>query len=95
MIDHMIATLLQTKFGLLLGGVIVLTLAISILFYLQLAIFMICGTTFSIFKKLGEMYSLRKTARTTKDLNWYGGQLGVTMPDGGEPVSEKEEEKEK
>ena len=94
MIHHMIGTLLQTKVGLILGGVILITLAVSILFYLQLAISLLWCSTYSIVKKLVEEFQARKAARTANDLSWHRLQLGVTLPDGGEPVSEKKEEKE-
>ena len=38
---------------------------------------------------------LRAEFAATHDVAWGGGELGLTMPDGGDPIDEEKKEEEK
>lgn len=91
MLNELIITILSTKVGWVIGGIAGLVMAMFALYYILFAILMIGGTAISMVKILTENYSLRNAAYDTA---WNGAELGVTMPDGGEPVKKEKEEKE-
>lgn len=96
MIDKIIVTILQTKVGWFIGGVFGAAIAVATVYFVAFALIMIGGSARSIIKILIKDYHLRKAARhTAYDTAWNGAHLGVTMPDGGEPVAEEKKEKEK
>ena len=95
MMDLMIGTIFQTKAAWVLGVVIVLVMAVSILFYIQIALFTVGSAAISLVKNFVEKFSHRKPARITNGLIWNRAELGLTMPDGGEPLAaEGKKEKE-
>ncbi|MEJ2689015.1 MAG: hypothetical protein P8130_03530 [Deltaproteobacteria bacterium] len=94
MIEQMMGTIFQTTAAWVLGAIIVSAIAVSILFYLQLAVFLIGGIAISVFRNFVEKFNHWKMVRTTNELSWKGAQLGITMPDGGEPVAEEKQKKE-
>ena len=95
MLDQMIIAIMSGKVGWIIGGAIGLVMAMFALYYITFAVIMIGGTACSIVKILAENYGLRKAAADNAYApEWNGMELGVTMPDGGEPVAEKKKEKE-
>ena len=96
MIDHMIIMFTQTKVGWgILGAMGLLATAFAV-YYISFAIYLIVASAYSGFKLIPESYRIwREDFAATYDTSWGGAELGVTMPDGGEPVDEEEEEEEK
>jgi len=96
MIDHIIIMLAQSKVGWGVLGVIGLIATIFIVYYISFAIYLIVASIYSGVKLLPESYrAIRTDLAAAFDTGWTGAELGVTMPDGGEPIEEeKEEEKE-
>ena len=95
MIDNMIITLAQGKVGWAVFGMIGLIATVFAVYYISFAIYLIVASAYSGFKLIPESYRIwREDLAADYGTSWGGAQLGVTMPDGGEPVEKEEEEKE-
>jgi hypothetical protein len=96
MIDHMIIMFAQSKVGWGILGAIGLVATVFAVYYISFAIYLIVASIYSGVKLIPESYRVwRADLAAAYDTSWAGAELGVTMPDGGEPVDEEEEEKEK
>jgi hypothetical protein len=98
MIDNMIIMFAQSKVGWGILGALGLIAGVFVVYYISFAIYLIAASVYSGAKLIPESYRVwREDWAATHDTSWAGAQLGVTMPDGGEPVDEekKEEKKEK
>jgi hypothetical protein len=94
MIDQMILMFAQSKVGWGVLGAIGLVAAVFVVYYISFAIYLIAASIYSGVKLIPESYRVwREDWVAMHDTSWAGAQLGVTMPDGGEPVEKKEEEK--
>ena len=87
--DQIIAAFFDVTAAWILGMVLVLAMAISILFYLQIALFLIGGVSISLFKFFSEKLNYLKRARPRQELWWNSTSLGITMQDGGEPMAKE------
>jgi len=95
MIDQMILVFAQSKVGWGVLGAIGLIATVFAVYYISFAIYLIVASIYSGVKLIPESYRIwREDLAAAYDPAWGGAELGVTMPDGGEPV-EEEEEKEK
>lgn len=95
MIENMIITLAQGKVGWAVFGMLGLIATVFAVYYISFAIYLIVASAYSGFKLIPESYRIwREDLAADYGTSWGGAQLGVTMPDGGEPVDKKEEEKE-
>jgi hypothetical protein len=95
MIDHMIIMFTQTKVGWGILGAMGLLATVFAVYYISFAIYLIVASLYSGAKLIPESYRIwREDFAATYDTAWGGAELGVTMPDGGEPVEEEKEEKE-
>ena len=95
MIDQMILTIAQGKVGWAVLGMIGLIATVFAVYYISFAIYLIVASIYSGFKLIPESYRIwREDFATAYDPGWGNAELGITMPDGGEPVEEEEEEKE-
>ena len=95
MIDQMIIMFSQSKVGWGIFGVIGLIATVFAVYYISFAIYLIVTSVYSGVRLLPESYRIwRKDLAATYDTAWNGAELGVTMPDGGEPVKDEEEKKE-
>ena len=96
MIDNMIITLAQGKVGWAVFGMLGLIATVFAVYYISFAIYLIVASAYSGFRLIPESYRIwREDLAADYGTSWGGAQLGVTMPDGGEPVDKEEEEKEK
>jgi hypothetical protein len=96
MIDQMILMLTQTKVGVGIIGAIGVIAAVFAVYYISFAIYLIIGSIYSGFKLIPHSYRIwREDLATGYHMGWGGAELGVTMPDGGEPVEKKEKEEKK
>jgi len=96
MIDQMIIMIAQGKTGWIVMGAIGLIATVFAVYYISFALYLIFASIYSGYKLIPESYRIwRENLAATYDTSWGGAQLGVTMPDGGEPVDEEEKEKEK
>jgi hypothetical protein len=94
MIDQMIIMLTQSKLGLVIIGGIGLIGVLFVVYYIAFALYLIFASIYSGIKLIPESYRIwREDLAATYEAAWGNAQLGVTMPDGGEPVDEEEEEK--
>jgi hypothetical protein len=95
MIDQMIIIFTQSKVGWGILGAIGLIATVFAVYYISFAIYLIVASIYSGIKLAPESYRIwRADLAVTYDTVWGGAELGVTMPDGGEPVEEEEKEKE-
>jgi len=95
MIDHMILTIAQGKVGWAVLGMIGLIASVFAVYYISFAIYLIVASVYSGFKLIPESYRIwREDFAAAHEPGWGGAALGVTMPDGGEPVDKEEEAKE-
>jgi hypothetical protein len=96
MIDQMILTIAQGKVGWAVLGMIGLIATVFAVYYISFAIYLIVASIYSGFKLIPESYRIMREdfAAAHPATSWGGAQLGVTMPDGGEPVEKEEEVKE-
>lgn len=95
MIENMIITLAQGKVGWAVFGMLGLIATVFAVYYISFAIYLIVASAYSGFKLIPESYRIwREDLAADYGTSWGGAQLGVTMPDGGEPVDKEEEEKE-
>ena len=96
MIDHMIIMFTQSKVGWGVLGVIGVVAGLFAVYYISFAIYLIVASIYSGVKLIPESYrAWRADLAATYDTSWSGAELGVTMPDGGEPVEEEKKKKEK
>jgi hypothetical protein len=86
----------QSLVGWGLLGAIGIIATVFAVYYISFAVYLIVASIYSGVKLIPESYRIwRADLAATYDTAWGGAELGVTMPDGGEPVEEeKEEEKE-
>jgi hypothetical protein len=95
MIDQIIIMFSQSKVGWGVFGALGLIATVFAVYYISFAIYLIVASIYSGVKLIPESYRVWRTDVAAEyDISWGGAELGVTMPDGGEPV-EEEEEKEK
>jgi len=93
MLDYIIILLTQTKVGLVIVGAIGLVAGIFAAYYILFAITLIIGSIYSGIRLFPASYRVLKAQLATAyETSWGGVDLGVTMPDGGEPISEEKEE---
>ena len=93
MIDQMILTIAQGKVGWAVLGMIGLIATVFAVYYISFAIYLIVASAYSGFKLIPESYRIwREDFAASYETGWGGAELGVTMPDGGEPVDEEEKE---
>ena len=96
MIDQLILIFAQSKVGWGVFGAVGLIATVFALYYISFAIYLIAASIYSGVKLIPESYRIwRADWVAAHETSWAGAELGVTMPDGGEPVEKKEEEKEK
>ena len=96
MIENMIITLAQGKVGWAVFGMLGLIATVFAVYYISFAIYLIVASLYSGYKLIPESYRIwREDLAADYGTSWGGAQLGVTMPDGGEPVDKEEEEEEK
>ena len=55
----------------------------------------ICGVLYLLCNLSYRYLNLFRRQVATHDTSWAGAQLGVTMPDGGEPLDEEKKEEKK
>ena len=97
MIDQIIIMLTQGVVGWGVLGALGLIATVFAVYYISFAIYLIVASIYSGAKLIPESYRIwRADLAATYDPAWGGAELGVTMPDGGEPIEEgkKGEEKE-
>ena len=95
MLDHMIIIFTETKVGWAVVGMIGVIASVFIVYYISFAIYLIVASLYSGVKLIPESYRIwREDLAAEYGPAWGGAELGVTMPDGGEPIDEEEEEKE-
>jgi len=95
MIDQIILMFAQSKVGWGVFGAIGLIAAVFAVYYISFAVYLIAASIYSGAKLIPESYRIwRADLAAAYHPGWGGAELGVTMPDGGEPV-EKEEKEEK
>ena len=93
MLDQMIIIFSETKVGWAVVGMIGLIAAVFIVYYISFAIYLIVASLYSGIKLLPQSYGIwKEELAETYGPAWGGAELGVTMPDGGEPIDEEEEE---
>lgn len=96
MIDQIITTLSQGIVGWGILGAIGLIAALFAVYYVSFALYLIGASIYSGVKLIPESYRIWRTDLAERyDPAWGGAQLGVTMPDGGEPVDEEKKEENK
>lgn len=95
MIDYMIIMFTQTKVGWGVVGAIGLIGAVFAVYYISFAIYLIVASIYSGFKLIPESYRVwREDLAVEHGPAWGNAELGLTMPDGGEPIEEEEDKKE-
>ena len=96
MIDQIIIMLTQGVVGWGVLGAIGLIATVFAVYYISFAIYLIVASIYSGVKLIPESYRIwRADLAATYDTAWSGAELGVTMPDGGEPIEEEKKEEEK
>lgn len=96
MIDQIIIMLTQGVVGWGVLGAIGLIATVFAVYYISFAIYLIVASIYSGAKLIPESYRIWRTdLAATYDPAWGGAELGVTMPDGGEPIEEEKKEEEK
>ena len=76
-------------------GAIATIATVFAVYYISFALYLIFASIYSGYKLIPESYRImREDLATAYDTGWGRAELGVTMPDGGEPVEKEEEEKE-
>ena len=96
MIDQIIIMLTQGIIGWGVLGAIGLIATVFAVYYISFAIYLIVASIYSGVKLIPESYRIwRADWVATHDTSWAGAQLGVTMPDGGEPLDEEKKEEKK
>ena len=96
MIDQIIIMLTQGVVGWGVLGALGLIATVFAVYYISFAIYLIVASIYSGVKLIPESYRIwRADLAATYDTAWGGAELGVTMPDGGEPIEEEKKEEEK
>jgi len=96
MVDQIIIMLTQGIVGWGILGAIGLIATVFAVYYISSALCLIAASIYSGVKLIPESYRIWRTDLADRyDPAWGGVELGVTMPDGGEPVEEEEKEEEK
>jgi hypothetical protein len=96
MVDQIIIMLTQGIVGWGILGAIGLIATVFVVYYISFALYLIAASIYSGVKLIPESYRIWRTDLADRyDPAWGGVELGVTMPDGGEPVEEEEKEEEK
>jgi len=96
MVDQIIIMLTQGIVGWGILGAIGLIATVFAVYYISFALYLIAASIYSGVKLIPESYRIWRTDLADRyDPAWGGVELGVTMPDGGEPVEEEEKEEEK
>ena len=92
MIDQMIT---QSLVGWGVLGAIGLIATIFALYYISFAIYLIAASIYSGVKLIPESYRIwREDFAASYETGWGNAELGITMPDGGEPVDKEEQAEE-
>ena len=94
MIDQMILTIAQGKVGWAVLGMIGLIASVFAVYYISFAIYLIVASIYSGFKLIPQSYRIMREDIAAYEPGWGDAALGVTMPDGGEPVDKEEEAEE-
>ena len=95
MIDQMILTIAQGKVGWAVLGMIGLIATVFAVYYISFAIYLIVASAYSGFKLIPESYRIwREDFAASYETGWGNAELGITMPDGGEPVDKEEQAEE-
>jgi len=93
MLEHIITTATQGIIGWSILGAIGLIAALFAVYYIAFALYLIGASVYSGVKLIPESYRIwRSDLAVGYDTDWGGAELGVTMPDGGEPIAEEEKE---
>ena len=93
MIDQIIIMLTQGVVGWGVLGALGLIATVFAVYYISFAIYLIVASIYSGVKLIPESYRIwRADLAAEYGPAWGGVELGVTMPDGGEPVEEEEKE---
>jgi hypothetical protein len=96
MIDQIIIMLTQGVVGWGVLGALGLIATVFAVYYISFAIYLIVASIYSGVKLIPESYRIwRADLAATYDTAWGGAELGVTMPDGGEPIEEEKKGEEK
>lgn len=96
MLDNMITVFSEGIVGWGVLGVLGIIAAVFVVYYISFAIYLIVASIYSGIKMLPQSYRIwREDLAADYQPGWDNAQLGMTMPDGGEPVKKEEEEKEK
>ncbi len=96
MIDQMIIMFAQSKVGWGVMGAIGLIATVFAVYYISFAIYLIVASVYSGVKLIPESYRIwRADLAAEYGPAWGGAELGVTMPDGGEPIEKEKEKQEK
>lgn len=93
MIDYIILAFSEGIVGWSVLGAFILIATVFALYYVTFAIYLIVASVYSGVKLIPKSYRIwREDLAAGYEVGWGGAELGVTMPDGGEPVEKKEEE---
>jgi len=96
MTEQILTMIGQGKIGWTILGAIGLIAGVFAVYYITFAIYLIVTSIYSGVKLLPESFRIwREEWVGAHETSWAGAQLGVTMPDGGEPVEKKEEAEKK
>ena len=96
MLDNMITMFSEGIVGWGVLGIIGIIAAVFVVYYISFALYLIGASIYSGIKMLPASYRIwREDLAANYQPGWGQAHLGVTMPDGGEPVDKEEEEKEK
>ena len=95
MLDYIILALSEGIVGWGVLGAFILIATVFAVYYVSFAIYLIVASVYSGVKLIPESYRIwREDLAAGYEVGWGGAELGVTMPDGGEPVEAKEEKEE-
>jgi len=91
MIDYMILMISQTKVGWVIIGAFALIATVFAVYYIAFALYLIGASIYTGMKLIPQSFRIwREDLAAGYGSVWNGAELGVTMPDGGEPVEKKE-----
>jgi len=95
MIDNIITLFSETILGWGILGVFGLIATVFAVYYISFALYLIVASLYSGVKLIPKSYRIwREELAASYHAGWGSAELGVTMPDGGEPVNEEKKEKE-
>lgn len=96
MIDKIILMIAHTKIGWIFIGVLGAIAAAFALYYISFAIYLIVGSIYTGCRLIPRTYRMwREELAAAYHPGWGNVELGLTMPDGGEPVEKEEKEAKK